>query len=301
MLERLGIHVTRDELKIRNVAAVLVTANLPPFARPGSRIDVMVSSLGDASSLAGGTLVQTPLRAANDSVYAVAQGPLSIGGFQVEGAGGTRVQRNHITAGRIPGGAIIERAVPAALVEAGRVQVILTDSDFRTASRVAGAINAAYGGARAVDASTVDVQLPVPMQAGMLVDFLAGLEAVSFEPVEHARVVVNERTGTVIAGGSVKVLPVAIAHGNLTIHVRTRFSVSQPPPYSFKGPGSTVVVPESEVAFEEEASLAVFEEAATIQELASALNALEVTPRDLISIFQALKQAGALQAELIVM
>jgi flagellar P-ring protein precursor FlgI len=300
MLEHLGLNVPKQALKVRNVAAVLVTTELPPFARPGTRIDVTVSSIGDASSLEGGMLVQTPLKAANDSTYAVAQGPLSIGGFSAAGAGGNAVSRGHVTVGRIPGGAIIERAVPAPLVRSGRIRVVLDEADFRTASRVAAAINREYGGARPLDASTVDVQVPDHLGRHQLVDFLANVESLTIMPVEHARVVINERTGTVIAGGSVQILPVAISHGGLTVRVRTRQVVSQPQPFSELG--ETVVVPEGDVAVEEStASLAYFDQAATIQELATALNTLGVTPRDLIAIFQALKQAGALQAELIIM
>jgi flagellar P-ring protein precursor FlgI len=244
--------------------------------------------------------VQTPLRAANDSVYAVAQGAVSIGGFQAAGAAGSSVSRGHVTVGRIPGGAIIERPVYARLVRGGRVHIVLEESDFRTASRVTEAINAVHGGARAVDPSTVDVRLPEDLEPEMLVDFLASIESMTIVPVEHARVVINERTGTVIAGGAVQILPVAISHGGLTVRVRTRQIVSQPAPFSEQG--RTVVVPESDVAVEEtRASVHFFQQAATIQELASALNTLGVTPRDLIAIFQALKEAGALKAELIIM
>ena len=299
LLEHVGLHVPREALRVRNVAAVMVTAELGAFARPGTRIDVTVSSLGDATSLEGGVLVQTPLRAGNDSVYAVAQGPVSVGGFEVEGASGTRVRENHVTTGRIPGGAIVERAVPGTLGEESVLEVILDDPDFLTASRVSEAINARFGGARAVDAAVVRVEVPRGLTADERVHLLAGIETLTVEPVPVARVVINERTGTVIAGGAVQVLPVAIAHGNLTVRIRTRSQISQPAPFSQRG--ATVVVPESEIEVEsEQGAIAALPEAPTIQDLAAALNALGVKPRDLIAIFQALKQVGALKAELLI-
>jgi len=299
MLARLGVVVPAARLRVRNVAAVMATAELGPFAREGDRLDVTLSSLGDARSLVGGVLLQTPLQAANGNVYAVAQGPVAVGGAG-EQAGGSRSQINHLTVGRVPGGAIVERAVQASVAEDHAVSIVLLQPDFSTASRVAEAINRALGGASvavAVDAARVDVRLPADYPGGVTA-FVSRVESLTVRPDVAARVVVNERTGTVVIGGAVRILPVVIAHGNLRIEVRSEPQVSQPPPFS---PGQTQVVPRAEVRVTPEpGALVPIPGTNSVQDLARALNALGVTPRDLIAILQALKAAGALQGELVV-
>ncbi len=295
MLQGFGINV-QGKIKVKNVAAVMITADLPPFAKPGTKIDVVVSSLGDATSLQGGTLLQAPLKAANGEIYAVAQGPISIGGF-LAGGGGTSVTKNHTTVGRIPGGAIVERSTKTELDDGSILRVLLRDSDFTTASRVAKAISSKFGNgsARAMDANTISVEIPKEY-SGNTVGLLAEIGELTVEKDSIARVVVNERTGTVVIGSSVRVAPIAVSHGNLSIEISTDYSVSQPNPLSG---GKTVVVPQKSVeAKEQEARLMPVKGGTTIEELIAALNALKVTPRDIIAILQAIKQAGALSAEL---
>ena len=296
MLQRMGIQIPRDRVGVKNVAAVVITAKLPPFAKTGTTLDVLVSSLGDASSLQGGTLLLTPLQAADGKVYAVAQGPVSMGGFNVEAGGtGEKVQKNHPTVGRVPGGAIIEREVPTTVVENQTLAIVLNNPDFTTAGRLAEAVNGTLGSglARAEDAATVRVRIR-PDQDPM--DLIAKLEHLKIEPDRVAKVVINERTGTVIMGSQVRVSTVAISHGSLTVQIKSEFQVSQPPPLSG---GKTAVVPKTDVTVQEEKrALSVVEEGASIGDVVQALNALGVTSRDLIAILQAIKQAGALQAEL---
>lgn len=299
MLEGLGLSLSPEAIRVKNVAAVVLTATLPPFARPGSQIDVVVSSLGDATDLKGGTLIQTPLRGADGQVYAVAQGAVSVGGFQVEGAGGSSVQRNHVTVGRVPNGALIEREVPSTFLKSGNLTIALDDPDFTTASRMARAISQEFGApvAMARDPGTVTVY-----QADSLanpVDFIARVEQVVVAPEEPARVVINERTGTIVAGSTVSLSEVAISHGNLNLEVTTSYEVTQPEPF---GQGQTAVTPETRVkAGEDRGGVVVVNESATIQDVARALNAIGASPRDIISIFQAIKAAGALHAELIIL
>jgi len=293
-----GLNVSERDLKSRNVAVVTVTANLPPFARPGQRIDVQVSSMGDAKSLQGGVLLQTPLKAADGNVYAVAQGSVLVGGFSVGGEAAA-VQVNVPTVGRIPGGAIVERAVPGGLAPEGVLRLSLRNPDFTTAHRIASVINAAVGSvARAVDPSTVEVL--VPSQFGRdLVGFVARIEGLELKADAPARVVVNEATGTVVMGENVRISRVAIAHGNLTLRVSERPEVVQPQPL---GGGQTAVVPRTEVgALEQQGRVVELSESATVGDVVRALNAVGATPRDIISILQAMKSAGALQAELVVM
>ncbi len=296
LLERLGVSVSPRDIKLKNVAAVIVTATLPPFARAGQRVDVTVSSIGDAKSLQGGTLLLTPLRAPNGEVYAVAQGAVLIGGFGAQAAGGG-VQQNHPTVGRIPGGALLERDAPLPDLREGYVDLVLNRPDFTTAARLAQAVKGAFGpeAARALDAGRVRVWVPQD-HAGDPVGFLAALEAVPVEPDAVARVVVDERTGTVVMGQEVRIRPVAISHGNLTVQVRPYLEVSQPAPLSA---GQTVAREGAEVTVtEEEARVLMLEPGESLASLVRALNALGVSPRDLVAIFQALKAAGALQAEL---
>jgi flagellar P-ring protein precursor FlgI len=301
MLQRLGITVPVDRLDGKNVAAVIVTAKMPPFARPGAELDITVSSLGDATTLQGGTLLLTPLQGADGHVYALAQGPLSVGGFAASGAGGDTVQKNHPTVGRVPGGAIVEREIPMVLDPAGLTFTLL-QPDFTTAVRLARAINDASAAeiARAVDGSTVLVRVP-PSEQPRLVEFIARLESARLTVDTPARVVINERTGTIIMGNQLRISTVAVSHGNLSIHISEEKQVSQPPPFAPKG-ATTVVVPKSEVTVREDKNqLAVVPEGASIGDVVQALNALGVTPRDLIAIMQAIRQAGALMAELEIM
>lgn len=302
MLKRFGITVPQQELRAENVAAVMVTADLPPFVRPGSRIDVQVSSLGDAESLEGGTLLLTPLVDAGGEVYAMAQGPVSIGGFNINTIGGEKVRKNYALVGRVPNGAVVKKEPPVSLPGDGVVRLVLRNPDFTTSARIARAINNAFGDslAAAVDAGAVQVTVPEEYRGpGALVAFVSRLEAVETEPDQVARVVVNERTGTVVIGGEVRIAPVAVAHGNLTVRISTTPIISQPAPFS---QGQTVVVPETQTTVEtERAALTVLPEPATVDDLVQALNALGVSPRDLIAIFQALKEAGALRAELVIL
>jgi len=303
MLNRMGITVNPKSVKVKNVAAVMVTATLPPFTRVGSQLDVVVSSLGDATSLQGGTLLLTPLKGPDQAVYAVAQGAISIGGF-VGGGEGDKTQKNHPTAGRISGGALVEREVPFPFSEMERFKVVLRQQDFTTALRLAEVINKALGSessgtapARPIDAGTVELEVSEAYR-GQPVALLAMIEGLDV-PVDYpAKVVVNERTGTIVMGDQVRISDVAIAHGNLTIRVQTDFKVSQPKPLSPKG-SKTVVVPERQTdVLEEDAKIVMVRGGATIGDLIRGLNAIGVTPRDLISILQAVKAAGALHADL---
>lgn len=299
MLEGLGLSLSAEAVKVKNVAAVVVTATLPAYAQPGGQIDVVVNSIGDATDLKGGTLVQTPLRGADGEVYAVGQGPLSVGGFNVEGAGGSSVQRNHVTVGRIPNGAIVEREVPTSFMEAGNLQVMLREPDFTTASRMARAINSTLGAPVAMALNPGIVSVYNPDSTANAVDFVSRLEQVEVSPEEFARVIINERTGTIVAGSRVSIGEVAISHGNLDIEVSTKFDVSQPDPLS---KGQTEVTPDTQVqAKEGRGNVIVVPDATTIQDVARALNAVGASPRDIISIFQAIKAAGALRAELVIM
>jgi flagellar P-ring protein FlgI len=301
MLLRLGIAVQVDRLDGKNVAAVIVTAKLPPFAKTGATVDVTVSSLGDSSTLQGGTLLLTPLQGPDGRVYALAQGPLSVGGAAASGESGDKVQKNHPTVGRIPNGAVVEREVPNVL-DPTAVTLMLQRPDATTAVRLAEAVNGAGEGtlARAVDPSTVTVTVPASYQA-RLMEFIARIESVRLTVDSPARVVINERTGTIIMGSHLRISTVAIAHGNLTIQVRERPDVSQPAPFAPQG-AQTVVVPRSSVTVrEEKARLMVVQEGVSIGDIVQGLNALGVTPRDLISILQAIRAAGALMAELEIM
>ena len=298
-LERMGIRVDVKQLNPVNVAAVAVTSTLPPFARPGTHIDVTLSSIGDAKTLQGGTLLLTPLKAANGQVYAAAQGPVSLGGFSIEVNGDT-AQKNHPTVARIPGGATVERAIPFDLFANGQVRIILRNPDFTTVTRVQGAVNAYVGRDRAKAVDSASVILPLDQElAASPVQLIAKLEELEVEPDTPARVVVNERTGTVIIGETVRVSTVALAHGNLNITIRSETQVSQPNAF---GRGRTAVVQNTDVAVAEEANqLKLVTKAVNLGDVVKGLNSLGATPRDLIAILQALKKAGALQADLVVM
>ncbi|HUU49820.1 MAG TPA: flagellar basal body P-ring protein FlgI [Nitrospinota bacterium] len=296
LLGRMGITVDPNLVKVNNVAAVMVTANLPPFAKVGSKIDVIVSSIGDTESLQGGTLLLTPLKAPNGKVYAVAQGPVSIGGFSAKGAAAS-VQQNHPTVAQIPGGAVIEKEVSTSFFDKKLLSINLHNPDFTTATRLVNAINSTIEEkiAVAIDPATVEVKVPERYK-GKIVEYLASLENLEITPDSRAKIVLDERTGTIVVGANVRISTVAISHGNLTIQIKEVPEVSQPTPLST---GTTTVVPRTELSTtEQEASLLIMPSATSIGELAKGLNAVGVTPRDFIAIIQAIKAAGALQAEL---
>lgn len=297
MLERMGVNVTGLQLQTRNTAAVVVTATLPAFARQGSPLDITVSSLGDAKSLSGGTLVVTPLMGADGEVYAVGQGPVVVGGFQAAGAAQS-VKQGVQTSGRIPNGATVEREVQSTLDDMTTIRLALRNPDFTTATRIEQAINRRLGpgDAAATDLGTVDVQVP----DGFLhhvTELLAQLEQIEVTPEVPARVVIDEKSGTIVVGADVRLDPVAITHGNLTVRVTETPQVSQPPPFSR---GQTVVTPSTQIDVNDhaEAGLRILPKSATLQALVDGLNALGLGPRDLIQVLNALKASGALHAEL---
>jgi len=295
MLKGFGVSISASTLKTKNVAAVMVTATLPPFTREGDTIDLTVSSMGDAKSIQGGTLLQTPLKAANGLVYAVGQGAVSTGGFTA-GRGGSSAQKNFPTVGTTPNGGIVEQTVEEDLGDKGVLSLSLSQSDFTTASRIAGAINSHYGGvAKAVNPGRVDVQVP-PYYRGNIVGFVSDIEAISVTPDNIAKVVVNERTGTIVMGGSVSVDEIAIAQGGLSISIQKNTDVSQPAPFSL---GETIKTKNTDVTVtEDKANTIVLPATANISDVVGALNAVGATPRDIISILQAIKASGALHADL---
>lgn len=296
MLEKMGVTVNPNDIAVSNVAAVMVTAELPAFGKSGGRIDALVNSIGDADNLQGGTLLLTPLKAVNGQVFAVAQGPVNTGGFSVSGSGG-KAQKNFPTVGRIVGGAVIEREIASDFNSRRQLTLALQEPDFTTVTRVTDAINGVFYGniASATDAGTVEVRVP-EKYINNVVSLVALLEGLSVTPDQMAKVVINERTGTVVMGDQVRISTIAISHGNLSIVIREGVDVSQPGPFSS---GETVVAPNTEINVQEEGNqLVVMNEGVSIGEVVKALNALGVTPRDLVAIFQAIKVAGALQAEL---
>ena len=299
LLEKMGVTVQPDDIDdVENVAAVMVTTDLPAFASQGSRIDVLVSSIGDAENLQGGTLLFTPLKGADGSVYAVAQGPVSTGGFAVSGNSGDEVQKNFPTVGRVVGGALVEQEIHSNFNQKDSLTLALHEPDFTTASRVAQAINRAFYSQLAQTENAGSIQVSVPENyLGNTVQFVTLIESLGVTPDMVSKVVVNERTGTVIMGENVRIATIAIAHGNLSIQIDESQNVSQPLPFS-RG-GQTVVTPESDIVVQEGKNpIFLVESGVSIGEVVKALNALGVSPRDLIAIFQALKAAGALQAEL---
>ena len=295
LLRNFGITVNPADLDSDNVAAVMVTATLPPFVREGDTIDVVVSSMGDADSIQGGVLLQTPLRAANGDVYAVAQGSVSTGGF-IAGRGNNRAQRNFPTAGNIPNGAIVERTLEDELGRNGQISLSLASADFTTAARITNSINAAYGNvAHAANPGRVDINIPGYYRANV-VQFVASIEDLPVVPDSIAKVVVNERTGTIVMGGNVHVDECAITQGGLSIRIDHKGSASQPGPFSY---GTSIVVKNTDVNAREEMSSSVVMPATTsVSDVIGALNAVGATPRDCISILQAMKAAGAIHAVL---
>ncbi len=302
-LKNYGVNVPMDDIKSGNVAAVMVTAEIPAFVKPGTRIDVTISSIGDAKTLQGGVLLQVPLQGADKTVYAVAQGAIAVGGFLggQGGAGGSTVQKNHPTVATIPNGAIVEREIPTQIVNNGSMNLMLREADFTSAARMAEAINRVFPNtAVARDSKTVNVLLP-PEYNNYEVNFLATIGSIEVEPDTAARVVINERTGVIVATSNVRVSKVAVSHGSLTISVASNLTASQPNGSFFGNSAGTTEVLNSTTTDvnEQKGSFKLVEEAPTIEKVAAALNALGVSTRDMMSIFQTMKRAGALQAELV--
>ncbi len=304
LLNRMGTSIDPSKMQVRNMAAVMVSANLPAFAQPGTKIDFTASAIGDAKSLQGGQLLMTPLKAADGQVYAVAQGAVITGGFSA-GRGGNTSTTNHPTVGRTPEGAIVERAPPS-VEPSGHVRLQLHQADFTTAARIVEVLNKHF-----IDAATPAVRVAHAESPGVVVvdvpasyasrtvEFVAELENLSVEPDLRARVAINERTGTIVIGKGVKISPVAIMHGSISVEVRTTMEVSQPEPRS---QGKTVTVPQTEVAVKEEkARSVVLDKGATVDELVRALQAIGSTPRDIIAILQNIRAAGALNAQIEIM
>ncbi|MFV0436174.1 MAG: flagellar basal body P-ring protein FlgI [Desulfopila sp.] len=304
MLVRNGINMGSeriDDIKLKNIAAVMVTAQLPPFARPGSTIDVLVSSIGDAKSLAGGTLLMTPLRGPDNQVYAVAQGPLAIGAFSFGGKT-AQVQKNHPNAGNIPDGAIVEVALPVPLGQDGQLIYQLSVADFTTANNMVKTINETFGAQTAfpLDSGAVRVTIPEKLRDNT-VAFIAAVEGLDVEADTRAKVVVNERTGTIVMGKDVTLSTVAVSHGNLSLIIKENTDIVQPNPMAA---GQTAAAVDTNVNVKEEGGELVvldMKEGVTIGEIATALNAIGATPRDLIAIFQAIKAAGSMHGELVVL
>ena len=298
ILERLGVNTRGANVNTKDIAAVMVTANLPPFAAQGSKVDVTVSAMGDSKSLQGGTLLATPLLAADGEVYALAQGPLAVGGFNAQGAGAS-VSRGVPTSGRISSGGTIEKEVTFKLAEAPSLRLSLRNPDFTTAKRVAQAINRFIGepAASASDPATVHLVKPASFD-GNIVALLTEIEQLKVEPDLPAKVVIDEQSGVIVMGSDVRISTVAIAQGNLTIRVTETPQVSQPQPFSMQG--ETVVVPRTDIDVDEETGrqLVIVRAGVSLEVLVNGLNALGVGPRDMISILQAIKAAGALQAEI---
>jgi flagellar P-ring protein precursor FlgI len=301
VLQRYGVNIPASTLSSKNVGVVLVTAEIPAFIKPGTRLDVQVSSMGDAKSLQGGVLLQTPLLGADNRVYAVAQGPLAVGGFSAgtSGAGGANVTKNHPTVGTIINGALVEHEIPATIVRDNTIELLLREPGFTSAALLAETINLCFtNSAQAVDSTSVRIRMP-PGAETRPVEFIARLEALEVTPDTPARLIINERTGTIVATATIRISRCAVSQGNLTITIANTLTASQPNPMS--NTGRTVVVPSTDTKVtESKASMVSLPELPTVEKVASALNALGVTPRDMMAIFQTMKQAGALQAELII-
>lgn len=301
MLQRYGINVPASSLSSKNIGVVMVTAEIPAFVKSGSRLDVTIASMGDAKSLQGGVLLQTALLGADNKVYAVAQGALAVGGFTAGqgGGGGATVTKNHPTVATIVGGALVEREISATIVHDRAIELLLRDASFTSAARIATAINEMFqGSATATDSSTVRVHIPEGIN-GTPVDFIARLEGIEVTPDAPARIIVNERTGTIVATSRIRISNCAVSHGNVTINVASSQDVSQPAPLSNTGKTAVTQRVNTDVT-ESKSQLVALPELPTVEKVASALNTLGVTPRDMMAIFQAMRQAGALQAELII-
>lgn len=299
MMKRFGINAPQLNLRTRNVAAVMITARLNNLAKQGAEFDIVVSSTGDATSLVGGTLLLSPLLDGNESFIAVAQGPVAVGGYNLNTRSGGRLAKNHATTGRVPSGGQVRNEIVRTRIPSDTISVILKDPDFTTSNNIATAINGQIGAntAIAIDATEIKVAVPQANQNNVMA-FLAGIEAIQVVQDVEARVVVNERTGTIVAGQNVRILPVTISHGNLNISIRSYPIISQPNSFS---QGETKVFNNLIPTAEEEKTQAVtLDQATTVQQVATELNKLKISPRDIISVFQALKQAGALTGDLII-
>lgn len=303
VLKRFGLKMSASQLRSRNIATVLITATLPPYVRPGDKIDVNVTSLGDARSLVGGTLMLTHLTGPDGEIYALTQGPLSVGGFSYD-MNGNMVQKNHPTSATIPDGAIVEKSVPTVIIsESGNIEFVLYEPDFTTASRIAKNLNRKFKSrlAHPIDASRIEVKVPESRKP-FVVDFLTEIEGIQVYPDNKAKLVVNERTGTVVTGGEVNLSKVSITHGDIKVAISTENIVSQPIFVRDTGEGvKTEVVPRTTIDVQEMGSISVsLPNGSTVNELVSALNKVNATSRDIITILQAIKRAGGLHAELII-
>jgi flagellar P-ring protein precursor FlgI len=319
LVKRFGVTIDEADIKAKNSAVVMITAKIDAFARVGQKLDISVASMGDAKSLNGGILLQCPMMGADGQVYAVAQGSVFVGGFfaGIGGAGGATLQKNFPTSGRIPGGALVEKEIPTEIFQNGVLQIVLRQPDFTSAVRIANAINDQLGGpvANAVNSSTVQVFVPAEFQDELKnMDYVARVENVKFTPDTVAKIVINEKTGTIVANSKIKIARVAVAHGNLTVSIVRDQNVSQPNPFTgnvvtgdignnndIQASGAQTVVTESTNlnVNEEKRNVIVLDDQPTIDDVAVALNSLGVTPRDMMTIFQTMKEAGALQAELV--
>jgi flagellar P-ring protein precursor FlgI len=304
MLQRFGVKVDKKQMRLKNVAAVMVTATISNLNKPGDRIDVQVSSMGDAKSLEGGTLLLTPLADQNGNVYVMAQGPVSVGGFNQPTTMGGGVRQNYTNVGRVPAGGLVQKAWGKGWNVEPVIFLSLNEPDFTTMNNILIAIKNQFGDsvAKAVDPTTIALYVPADngkLNSNDILTFISQVENLKVTPDVPARVVINERTGTVVVGGNVTILPVAIAHGNLSIEIRSEPIVSQPPPFS---QGQTVVVPNTQATvYQDNNQMITINGASTVQQVAQALNSLGLSPRDIISVMQALKEAGALKAELVIM
>ena len=297
LLERNGITVSPTAIRVKNIALVSVSATLPTSSRQGSRIDITVSSVNDASSIQGGVLLPTPLLALDGQEYAVAEGQIALGGFSA-GGGGNRVQQNHPTVGRIPNGGTVERKVTVDMDGKSSLNLVLYQNDFTTASRAVKAVNSSAGSeiAHALDGRTIEIKVPTNY-SNRIVEFIALIESATMEVDSLARVIINEKTGTIVLGKDVRISEVSIIHGSLSLQVGTIYKVSQPAPFS--NSGETIVVPDTAVSVQEEKGKTVtLHNGASIEEVVKALNAIGAGPRDIIAILQAIKAQGALQADL---
>jgi len=300
LLQRFGISVPAATLSSKNVAAVIVTADIGAFMKSGSRLDVTVAAMGDAKSLQGGVLLQCPMVGADGKVYAVAQGTIAVGGFVggSGGAGGATVQKNHPTVGQITSGALVEKEISTQIVHDKQLELLLREPDFTSAARVAAAVNQVFTNkALAIDSTVVRVAVPDGLET-FPVDFIARLEDIEVNPDVPARVIINERTGTIVATSRIRISSCAVSHGDLTISIASSLDASQPAPFSRAG--NTVVTPRTDTKVNEtKGSMISLGDMPTIEKVAAGLNAIGVSPRDMMAIFQAMKQAGALQAELL--
>jgi flagellar P-ring protein precursor FlgI len=303
MLKNMGVELPERHVRVRNVAAVMVTGHLTPFRRRGTRFDITVSSMGDATSLEGGTLIMTPIQGPDGNIYASAQGPLATGGYDLRDRGFTHIKRNHVLVGRIPGGAIVQREYKFNnMFDGDKMSMSLHSPDFTSAVSMAQAINAQYGVAglaRALDAATVELDMSRANDGASPMEFISRVENMTFEVASQARVVINERTGTIVAGGTVRISQVAVTHGGVKVEVVNLPEMIQPRPFIL---GALENIPNPAMIVEEkDAEMVVLDATTTVSDLAQALNSLGVTPRDVIAILQAIKEAGALHANLVIL